>query len=83
MRKRLLRSVALAGLVASPFWAQEQKSQPDMPGRDMPGQSVPAQQKSQDVANADSSDMHDMPAWAAKAAPCGPWKATTWIWVRI
>jgi hypothetical protein len=58
---RLLLLVTFLALFASSFWAQEQRSSPDMPEMEMPGQSTHAQQKSEDVPNADSSDMHDMP----------------------
>ncbi len=67
MRNRVL-SVALTALLASPLWAQERKSQPDMPGMDMSSHDMPAQRMSQDASAADSSDMRDMPGMGSEGS---------------
>lgn len=68
MRNRLLLLVALSALLASPLLAQEQQSQPDMPGMDMSGHDVPAQHVSDEASNADSSDMRDMPSMGSEGS---------------
>jgi len=69
MRSRLLWLVALSAWLISPLFAQEQKSQPDMPGMDMSSHETPAPHTPEAAPNAaDSSDMRDMPGMGSEGS---------------
>ena len=69
MRGRLLLLVTLPAWLILPLLAQEQKSQPDMPGMDMSSHETPAAPTTQGAPNApDASDMRDMPGMGSEGS---------------